>query len=149
MLEKEALKNPLQIKYFINPPKIAALLGGISIYLAGQSLLNEYLIQDVLSPDTHTTAILVLDLFSANAESTIPTWFSVLLIFMAAVLLGIIAKGKWELGDRFKYDWMALSIIFIYLSMDEGAAIHEIIVDPLQAIFHPTGYLAFGWQVVA
>jgi len=124
-------------------------LGGIATYLATQSLFNEYLLENVVNRDAHPTLSLLLDLFSVNAESTIPTWYSTLLLFAAAVLLGAIAKAKWQAGDRFRKYWLGLTLTFVYLSMDEAAAIHEILAEPLQAIFHPTGYLAFAWQIAA
>lgn len=139
----------MPLKSVLHPAKIGLILGIIALYLAAQSLFNEYLSSNVLHSDTHLTAILVLDLFSVNVEASIPTWYSVLLLFGAAVLLGMVAKAKWETKDRFKYHWATLALIFIYLSMDEGAAIHEIVADPLQALFHTTGYLAFAWQIVA
>lgn len=138
----------MQIKPVISPSKIGAVLGIVSVYLALQSLFNEYL-ESILSQTTNITILLLLDLFSVNVEESIPTWYSTLLLFIVALLLGIIAKAKWDLKDRFKYYWTSLALIFIYLSIDEGAAIHEILVDPLQALFHSTGYLAFAWQIVA
>lgn len=139
----------MQIKPGISPSKIGAVLGVVSIYLSAQSLFNEYLGALVLGPNANITTLLLLDLFSVNIEESIPTWYATLLLFIAGVLLGVIAKAKWELKDRFRYYWISLACIFIYLSMDEGAAIHEILVDPLQALFNPTGYLAFAWQIAA
>jgi hypothetical protein len=44
---------------------------------------------------------------------------------------------------------MGLAVIFLYLSIDEGAVIHDILAEPMQTAFNTTGYMAFGWQIVA
>ncbi len=149
MQQEKALESGVQLKYTLNPSRIGTILGVLSLYIAAQSLFNEYLVEKVLNSDANAAAIALLDLFSVNAESSIPTWYSVLLLCIAALLLGAITQAKWRHGDQFKYYWAGLAIAFVYLSIDEGAAIHEIASDPLQALFHSTGYLAFGWVIIA
>lgn len=143
-----ARTKPMRFEYRPNPPKVALFLGALSLYLAVQSLIGEYLLENVLSSNTGGIIPLLIDLFSVNAEETIPTWYATLLLFASAMLLVFIAAAKRAKRDPYTGYWIGLAVIFFYLSMDEGAAIHEILADPLQTTFNTTGYLAFGWQIV-
>jgi hypothetical protein len=136
-------------KSVLHPRRTGRFLAGLAVYFALQSLFVEYLIERVLDPGASSTLVHFLDLFSVNAELTIPTWYATLLLFVAAVLFGWIAAAKRLSGDRFTGYWIGLSLIFCYLSMDEGAVIHEIVADWIQVAYTPTGFLAFGWQIVA
>ncbi|MCP5099322.1 MAG: hypothetical protein GY943_27530 [Chloroflexi bacterium] len=138
----------MQVENSINPRKITLFLGTISLYLAMQSLIGEYLLENVLSGESDGMITLLIDLFSVNLEESIPTWYATLLLFISAGLLAFIAAAKSKKKDAYTRYWIGLAIIFLYLSMDEGAAIHEIVVDPLQAMFNTTGYLTFAWQIV-
>jgi hypothetical protein len=132
----------------LNPRRIALFLAILALYLAEQSLINEYLLENVLGPESNPLALSFLDLFSVNAEETIPTWYATLLLFLAAVLLAFIAASKSRSKAPYAAHWIGLSLIFLYLSMDEGAVIHEIFSDPLQARFNTSGYLTFAWVIV-
>jgi hypothetical protein len=44
---------------------------------------------------------------------------------------------------------LGLSAIFLYLSIDEGAAIHEFVGSVLETALQPTGYLYFAWLIAA
>jgi hypothetical protein len=103
----------------------------------------------VADRDVSQSFILAIDLFSVNAEQAIPTWYSAAMLLMAAVLLGLIAAAKRTSGDRDTRYWTGLAAIFLYLSVDEGAVIHEVLADWLQTELNLGGYLAFAWQIVA
>ncbi|MBL8155414.1 MAG: hypothetical protein JNM70_14615 [Anaerolineae bacterium] len=139
----------MRLELGIQPRRIGLMLGGLSLYFAAQSLIVEYLIENVLDATRYRSLILTIDLFSVNAEQTIPTWYATLLLFGAAVLLAMIAVAQRQDDDRSWRHWAGLAVIFVYLSMDEGAVIHEIVADGLQNTLNLTGYLTFGWQIVA
>jgi hypothetical protein len=139
----------MRLEYTLNPRRIALFLGVVSLYLAIQSLIGEYLLERVLSSEIDSFVTSIIDLFSVNSEETIPTWYSTLILFVSSMLLAFIAAAKQVNQDPYRRYWVGLAVVFLYLSMDEGAVIHEIFVDPLQAAFDATGYLAFAWQIVA
>jgi hypothetical protein len=139
----------MMLEITARPRRIALILGIVAIYLAAQSIFGEYINTNVLHGRFSSVPALVLDEFSVNAEQTIPTWFQVLLLFVISVLLAVIARAKRASKDAYTPYWAALAIMFVYLSMDEAAAIHEIVSDPLHAAFQTTGILAFGWQILA
>lgn len=138
----------MPFEFNLNPRKVALILGIAAFYLAGQSLVGEYLLENVLGSEASGFIVSLIDLFSVNMEETIPTWYATLLLFVAAVLLGFITAMKQRNRDPYFRHWLGLTIIFLYLSMDEGAVIHEMFVDPLETTFNTTGYLTFAWQIV-
>ncbi|MGB7339488.1 MAG: hypothetical protein WBC91_11405 [Phototrophicaceae bacterium] len=139
----------MQLNMKPQPIAVAKILTGIALVIALVSLISEYLVEVVLIAQQDTLIVYILDLFSVNLEDSIPTWYSVLILFSASILLALIAWGKQREEDTFARHWLGLSVIFLYLSMDEGAVIHEIVADPLQIAFNTSGFLTFGWQIIA
>lgn len=64
-------------------------------------------------------------LFSLINEDSLGTWFSSTALLVCSVLLMAIAFSKKVASDRFFLHWGVLSVIFLYLSVDEGSMIHE------------------------
>lgn len=58
-------------------------------------------------------------------EANIPTWYATILLFLCGCLLAIIAASKARGRDPFYRHWLALAAIFIVLSVDEAAMLHE------------------------
>jgi spermidine synthase len=133
--------------FSINPRKIASTLAVIAVLLAGVSILGEYVTENVIADQSESVLYQLIDLSSVNAEGTLPTWYSTMLLLMAAVLLAAIAFSKQASGDRYRFHWTGLSLIFLYLSIDEGIAIHEIFSDGFSTIIEAAGYLTFPWII--
>ncbi len=132
----------------LNPLKIAVVLGFFAVLLALQSLYSEYVLSEFLGLDTNTAPTRILDIFSVNLEESVPTWYSTINLLLAAALLGWIAWSKRLQGEPDSLRWAGLSLVFLYLSMDEGAAIHETASRPLQDAFNTSGFLEFGWLIL-
>lgn len=140
----------MQAFYKINPQRTLVILTMVVLILTLQSLFTEYLIENTdLKTQSDSITVLILDLASVNLEESIPTWFSTIILFVASILLWLIAFNKWHRKDPLRVHWIGLAAIFMYLSMDEGAVIHEIFADPLQEAFDTTGFFYFGWQLLA
>lgn len=136
------------MSYRLNPRKIALILGTIAILLSLQSIYSEYVLSEILGMNSTTAPARILDIFSVNLEESIPTWYSSLNLFLAACLLGWIAMIKRTHKEPFATHWAGLALIFLYLSIDEGAEIHETASGPLQDAFNTTGFLEFGWLIL-
>src|SRR5688572_1936532 len=63
--------------------------------------------------------------FNVDADVSIPSWFSTLQFFMAAMLVGAVAIIKVRAQDKFALKWALLAVIMLALSMDEASGIHE------------------------
>src|SRR3989442_9129819 len=86
-------------------------------------------------------------LFDLDAEANIPTWFSSALLLMCATLVAANAAAKWQTRGRYRVHWIVLSVIFLYLSVDETAIIHEMSIKPLRSMLHTTGLLYNAWII--
>jgi hypothetical protein len=86
--------------------------------------------------------------FDANSEASVPTWFSEVQLLTVAVFLALIAYYKRSVQDAFARQWAGLAFIFLFLSMDEGASLHELIMDFTRDITGTLpGFLQLVWVV--
>jgi len=85
----------------------------------GASALNE-------SYHTEGTEIL-RDFFGLEREGNVPTWFSSLQLALIGVVCGVTFLAEKASGSMRKYAlfWLGLSLLFLFLSMDETAQFHE------------------------
>lgn len=70
--------------------------------------------------------ILLYELLSVDSETSLATWYSVLALSLAALLAASIGYVAWT--SRQKQSalvWGAVCIVFLLLSADEGAMLHE------------------------
>jgi hypothetical protein len=63
--------------------------------------------------------------FNVNKESNVPTWYSSVALATAAGLLALIADLKRGARDPVAGRWALLAVIFLFLSCDETALLHE------------------------
>ncbi|MBW1712142.1 MAG: hypothetical protein JRJ59_03240 [Deltaproteobacteria bacterium] len=87
--------------------------------------------------------------FSLNKEANLPTWFSTILLFFSSCLLGLIAALNLKDGRRFRYHWLILALIFLALSLDEAAWVHEKFTDRIREIFDLSGIFYYAWVLPA
>ena len=79
--------------------------------------------------------------FSLSVEGNLPTWYASSLLLACAALLGAMAHSA--TADR--RHWGTLALIFVYLSLDEAAELHE----NLGGLFGTGGVLYFDWVIPA
>lgn len=63
--------------------------------------------------------------FNVDNEISLPTWFSQCLLLVPAIAALIIAKLSDIKKDGNRLYWLAIAGLFIFLSADEGAMLHE------------------------
>ena len=90
----------------------------------------------------------VASLFNVNAESNLPTWYSSAAMFLAAGLLAIIAQSESLGGGAAARRWWMLTLVFLGLSIDEVAGIHELPIDSLRDEFGGSGANYVPWIVL-
>lgn len=91
----------------------------------------------------------IVSLFHVGREGNITTWFSSMLLLASAVLLALVAVGKGKHGEPYVRHWAGLALIFLYLSVDEAARIHELTIDPIREAINPSGIFYYAWVIVA
>jgi len=90
----------------------------------------------------------LLQLFYLNEEANLPAWFSSLQWLLAALLAALIGAHGRRQADAYANHWLALGLIFLLLSADEAAAIHETLGVFLETIYPTSGYFSYGWVLI-
>lgn len=72
------------------------------------------------------------------------------MVLTAGIVLGkCVVVCEWPGKQNPPYIWYALVGIFLFLSIDEGASIHELLMDPVKNALNITsGFLYYGWFLV-
>ena len=130
------------LSIFFNSSRISQILFSIFIVLIAANIVGLYF-RFILGYD-HVYGL--VEKFNFDIEISIPTFFSSVILLMAASLLGIITIVKKRLSDTYVMQWGLLSIIFLCLSIDEAASFHEML-NPLRDTFNLTGIFYFSWVI--
>jgi hypothetical protein len=86
--------------------------------------------------------------FDMYRESSVPTWYSSMVLLAAAMTLAMIGLDKWRTRYRFAGHWVGLAVIFFLLSIDEIATFHELLSDRMQSL-HWAGPFYYAWVIPA
>ncbi len=135
------------MELIISPKRIALALSGFSLYLCLHSIIGKAIEYAVGANSTYFIYH-VVRLFNVNRESNIPTWYTSMMLLVCAVLIAAIARTEKAKSENYIRRWWGLALIFLCLSIDEAAAIHEKLTIPLQESLNLGGYLYFAWVLV-
>ncbi|WOQ68709.1 hypothetical protein RYJ27_08245 [Microbacterium limosum] len=133
----------------VDDPVVGVSVRGVArgLVLIGVALAAAHLV-------VHTLAALgvityegrVISAFDMDDEVSIPTWFNMMLL--AGVALGAAAVAVATRMPRARRGWAALAIVFAYLSLDEGAALHESLMYATRNALGITGGpLWYAWVI--
>lgn len=84
-----------------------------------------------------------------NNESNLPTWFSTVLLLGCAAMLAVIASAARRGALTHPGHWIFLAFIFLLLSIDESARVHERTIVPLRRALDTGGLFYYAWVVPA
>ena len=121
------------------PKKVVVFLGTIVICLIAANMVG---IISMYYFGSHRIA-----LFNLDREGNIPTLYSSVTLLLCAGLLAVIATARKRQKKREYIYWLGLAIIFLFLAVDDGAAIHENIIRPLRNALNTSGVLYFAWVI--
>ncbi len=136
----------------IKPLRIAIILVVLSIIFVGLSLAGQWF---RLFPDSYSISgptqefflDLFIDKFSVNTENNVPTYFNTVILAIAAFLTFVIASAKHTHKDKYRYDWSLLGLVFLYISIDEAAVIHEEFSRLFKDLPDMSGWLHYKWVI--
>ncbi|KXF75668.1 hypothetical protein ATN84_16910 [Paramesorhizobium deserti] len=118
--------------------------------VASALLLCASFIQDiVLYSGTEADLSNKIWLLDVDSEESAFTWLSVIVAFCAAGLLFRAGSEASMRNSRFIWHWYFLAALFMLLSFDEFAGIHEKISAVLSLRMENTGLLYFAWAAPA
>ena len=89
----------------------------------------------------------LIDYFDFDIEGNIPTLYSAVAVLCCSALLAVITRAKWHQPDGRRNYWLGLAVLFLFLALDEGTAIHENFSDLLEYHMVAEGPLFFLWVV--
>lgn len=91
---------------------------------------------------------LIAPKFNLDEEGNFPTFYSAVAILICSGLFAIIAREKQQNHKPYWQQWWGLSAIFLFLSLDEAAQIHELFDnDTLLSGLETTGFFAWPWVI--
>lgn len=117
------------------------------LFLAGTALTLLSLLLHLYTLRAPESAELdqLLTLMSVNRETSLPSWFSSKILFVAALLLGFLYLSTRRTRSPGSRMWLGLSIIFLYLSVDEALFLHERVAGVFSRAFGLSGILYYAW----
>lgn len=99
----------------------------------------------------HGNLLGLLRLLDVGQEASLPSWFSTFNLLLASALAALV----WRLptaGDEGRSGWAATAALLLFMSLDEGAAIHEILNDVQAALVQrglsPDWFGSHPWLVL-
>lgn len=121
------------------------MLGALAFFLVLASITGQFL-KFALGHDTLRRLIL---LFYIDAEQNIPTYYSVLLMLIAALLLAVIAILNAKQTVPHVAKWAILSFGFLCMAFDEAFQVHERLISPVRALLGDStlGVFYFAWVI--
>ena len=127
----------------VNTKLLSTVLVVVAVALAAASFAVNFCtrhlgIEDV--PFDHVLAV--------SHEANIPTYFSTMLLATAALLLFIIGSALRGDGPRTARPWLALAALFLYLSADEAAMLHELARNIPTDWLPDWHILHWKWQII-
>ena len=127
---------------------LAIILAIVMLHLLTQWMMNRSPVDGIVRHDLPTYR-LRFRLLNMDREMSLPAWFSSTLLCGVGLAMWLAAWVHRRRGERGVLGWFALGLFFVMLSLDESAAIHEVLVPRVQAMLgdHATGLLYYAWYV--
>lgn len=132
------------ILFRMPPARVLYVLLGLVVILAGTSLAAQF-----MHHSGHPLPMTLVERLDLDQENNIPTWFSSVVLATAALLLFFIARANAALGMAYSSYWAGLGLIFLYLSVDETASLHEAAGTLVQRLLGTSGALYSAWVIPA
>ncbi len=83
--------------------------------------------------------------FFINNEGNIATFWNTLLLLLTSGVAFALASAKFLQGNKYRFEWLLLGIVFLYLSMDESSVIHEKFSALLKNLPDINGWAHYKW----
>ncbi|HUQ66765.1 MAG TPA: hypothetical protein VM101_11450 [Flavitalea sp.] len=133
------------VSLLLIPRKFAVIFTRIALILFFFSLSGTVLKYIFLRNDFFTNSIVYF--FDSSLEGNIPTFFSSLILFIAGALCYLIYNTKSSLKNKYMRScWLMLSMIFMFLTIDESSRIHEQF-SKLHLPSDRSGFLRHSWII--
>lgn len=126
----------------IAPRKIFHGLLKIILFLTIANIIVNYM--KLSGVDSFYTNLVYF--FDVDQEKNLPTFYSALALLIASFLLLVISEMH-KAHKRKRLQWIGLSLVFAFLSVDELTVIHEQLWSPMKNLFNTSGLLYAAWFI--
>lgn len=123
----------------LNPRTVLKLLVVVVVCLIGANLVG---VVSYFGFDSSR-----LGMFDLDQEGNVPTFYASASLLFCGALLGVIAAAKRKQPSRDFVYWLFLSAIFVFLSVDESASLHERLITPIRDSLSTTGIFYYAWVI--
>ena len=131
------------MEIILKPRKTAGILSTIVLLLTLAHIAGQYSTYYL----GYDNIFGLIPQFNLNSEQNIPALFSTLILLLSSILLAIITYAVKKTGASYFYNWLGLSLIFLFLSMDESLSFHESMTVPLRKGLNTSGILFYAWVI--
>ncbi len=80
-----------------------------------------------------------------DGEQNIPTLFSLMLLWLCALLTAGIAWGNRGSARKKVFQWSILAAVFFFMGLDESIQIHERLTEPTRNMLGSSNLFHFAW----
>lgn len=119
-----------------------------TIFCLSSVSLTASFIKYVVAPTSTNVVNILMTFFYFDKEKNIPTYFSSIILLVAAVLLGYIYLLKSRTKDDYYQYWGFLGLGFLFMSIDEYVGFHELLNLSLQERTELSGWFYNPWVIV-
>src|SRR5688572_13884942 len=124
-------------KLHLSPRKVTLILLAIVVGL----LLGGVVTQYIKYAYRDETQFGFVRLFNLEGENNLPSWYSSVALLLSSVALGYIGLHRNQEADPFAWHWLTLALLFLCLSTDEAASIHEMSASPIHHWLERVGHV--------
>ncbi len=110
-----------------------AILGALSVLV-----VNAY---------HNALAQIIWKVFWVEKEANFPTFVNFALLVTASALTMLVAINSWKTNDDWRWHWLALGALFLFMSFDEAAQVHEPVGTYLTRGIDGRGFLQWTWVI--
>ncbi|SHM62806.1 hypothetical protein SAMN04488057_102385 [Cyclobacterium lianum] len=132
------------MKFKIPPVNVLKILGIIILVLLILNLVSVWMQHSMV--EKRALYEFFIRLFDFNQEGNIPAFFSSLLLLVAAIFLYLVYRIERKQKQN-AIGWLGLSIVFVFLTLDEATQIHEFLIGYSRELFDVSGYLYYAWII--
>lgn len=125
----------------------AAAVGKILALTTTLVIAAHVCLQTVKYSTGHDFVFGLTPFFDLWGENTFPAWYSSLLFATAGLALSLTWLHHRSLGSKEKWYWLALAVIFAFLSLDEAVSLHEKLSEPIRRTFDTSGIFYLAWVI--
>lgn len=131
-----------QSSIIIQPRAALLVLIAMIALLAGAHLVGL-----TMKQLNHERVFGLVRLFDMDRERNIPTLFSTCLFLASSFLSFTVARARW-LREQPAKTWLLLSLVLLFLAVDEFCQIHEYLKDPTRKLLDvPDGFFGPAWVI--